>query len=176
MLDLECFDSARTAIIVSIGAVYFDLETGTLGEEFYVEITSDGQKDQLALGRTLSLDTFNWWMHQNDTARNVFMKNDKLKLGFKEALLAFSEFAAKCENPRVWGNGVDYDNVVLRDAYETAEIPCPFKYRYNRCYRTVKGLFGNKSKLIREGTHHNGLDDAITQALHLMAMLKKPKG
>lgn len=176
MLDLECFDSERTAIIVSIGAVYFDLEAGNLGDEFYVEITLQGMKDQLQLGRSFSLDTFQWWMQQNDTARSVFLKNDKIKLGIKEALEAFTEFVNKSKNVKVWGNGVDYDNVVLRDTYQTMQLSCPWMYRNNRCYRTIKGLFGNRAKLVREGTHHNGLDDAKTQAMHLINMMKKAKG
>jgi len=175
MLDLEALDSKRTAIIVSIGAVFFDIEKGELGEKFYMEINKKSFKDQLERGRTFSFDTYEWWMGQSDGARKVFIKNEHNKRDIVPALHGFSEFCRQSgeQRPRVWGNGVDYDNVVLRDTYETYNINAPWKYGDNRCYRTIKNLFGNRAKLDREGAHHNGLDDAITQANHLMAMFKK---
>ncbi len=177
MLDLECTDSKRTAAIVSIGAVYFDIHKQTLGEEFYVEITLKGIKEQLEAGRTLSLDTMVWWLGQSDGARNVWQKNNHVKQGIVAALHAFAQYCAKStERPRVWGNGVDYDNVVLRDCYETFNIKTPWHYADNRCYRTMKNLFNKvDTGMERIGAHHNGLDDSKSQALHLMKMLKTVK-
>lgn len=177
MLDLECTDSKRTAAIVSIGAVYFDIKRQELGEEFYCEISLKGIKHQLEAGRTLSLDTMVWWFGQSDGARNVWQKNQHIKQGIVAALHEFAKYCAKStERPRVWGNGVDYDNVVLRDCYEMFNIKAPWHFRNSRCYRTIKNLF-NKAHtgLERVGSHHNGLDDAKTQAAHLMKMLKDLK-
>lgn len=177
MLDLECTDSKRTAAIVSIGAVFFDIHKQQLGEEFYVEISLNGINKQFEAGRTSSLETIQWWMAQSDAARNVWLKNEHEKMDIIPALHEFVKFAAKSEErPRVWGNGVDYDNVVLRDCYEMFNIKAPWHFRDSRCYRTIKNLF-NKSHtgLDRIGNHHNGLDDAKTQAVHLMKMLKEYK-
>lgn len=174
MLDLECTDSARSAAIVSIGAVFFDPKTCTLGKEFYVEIGKHGIQKQMEAGRTLSLDTMIWWLAQSDAARNVWQRNQHEKVDIVAALHRFAQFAlSEDTRPRIWGNGVDYDNVVLRDCYETFNIKAPWRYSDNRCYRTIKNLF-NKSNtaLEREGAHHHALDDAKTQAAHLMKMLK----
>lgn len=174
MLDLECLDSRRTAVLVAIGAVKFDLATGTLGDTFYVEITKNGMQDQIDKGRTNSIDTMIWWMQQSDEARKVFHPkgpdDNECREDIVSALHKFAQFCSS--DTQVWGNGVDYDNVVLRDVYETYNIKCPFTYRKNRCYRTFKAMFGNKAKLVRKGEHHNGRDDAITQAEHLIAMHK----
>lgn len=177
MLDLECTDSKRTAAIVSIGAVYFDTHKQKLGAEFYYEISIKGIQEQLDRGRSLSLDTMVWWLAQSDSARNVWQKNDQVKVKLVTALYEFSKFCALSENPvRIWGNGADYDNVVLRDCYETFNIKTPWQYRHNRCYRTIKALHNKAhTQMEREGTHHNGLDDAKSQALHLMKMLKDLK-
>lgn len=177
MLDLECTDSKRTAAIVSIGAVFFDIHKQQLGLPFYCEIGTKGIKQQLEAGRTLSLDTMVWWMAQSDEARDVWQKNGHKKLEIVPALHLFSKFCSNAEGrPRVWGNGVDYDNVVLRDCYEMFNIKTPWHFRDNRCYRTMRALF-NKSHtaMEREGAHHNGLDDAVSQAKHLMKMLKDIK-
>ena len=54
------------------------------------------------------------------------------------------------------------------DAYR---IKPAWPYRNNRCYRTLKGLLP-AIELERSGTHHNALDDAITQARHLQKIVR----
>ena len=178
MLDLEATDSnAKTAGIVSIGAVYFDIPTQTLGEKFYAEISIKGIQKQLDNGHTLSLSTMQWWLGQSEEARSVWFANGHEKHDIVNALCLFSEFCQRSGGrPKIWGNGVDYDNVCLRNCYETFNIGCPWRYSDNRCYRTMKNLFGHRAKLDREGTHHQALDDAITQAQHLLDMMKGIKG
>lgn len=177
MLDLECTDSNNTAAIISIGAVYFNIKEQTLGPEFYTEINLSGVKKQLEAGRTLSLETLAWWMEQSDSARNVWVKNQHVKMDIVAALHEFSKFCRLNTNsPRVWGNGSDYDNITLGSCYRTFNIKTPWSYSNNRCYRTIKNLFNSpRTGLHRQGTHHNGLDDAKTQAIHLMKMFKDIK-
>lgn len=173
MLDLEAFDSQDTAIIVSLGAVYFDLKTGKLGEEFYMEVNKAGIEKQYKLGRTFSWDTFIWWMHQSDEARAVFTRNNPERTSIENVLYEFITFCQHSTgNVRIWGNGVNYDNTVLRSCYKTMGIGCPFRYQYDRCYRTAKNQFGNRAKMERVGTHHHGLWDAKSQALHLIGMME----
>lgn len=175
MIDLEALDSKRTAVVVALGAVKFDLKTGALGETFYYEVGKQGMQDQINIGRTTSISTLIWWMQQSDEARKVFGPSLH-KVSTTELLSNFSTYCGI--DAKVWGNGVDYDNVVIRDLYETTYadygddfgLKCPFTYKNNRCYRTFKAMFGHKARLERTGTHHNALDDAITQAEHLIAM------
>lgn len=177
MMDIEALDSRRTAVVVSIGATYFDLHTQQLGEPFYVEIKKEGIQDQLKAGRTWSVGTLIWWMQQDYEARKVFLPTEIEKVGIIQALDEFATYLSKAgDKLRLWGNGVGYDNVVLSDCYETMGIKCPWSYRSDMCYRTMKALFKGQAKMTREGTHHNGLDDAITQAQHLMQMYSKLGG
>lgn len=170
MLDLECLDSnAKTAVIVSIGAVYMDLDSGELGDTFYKAVSLKGMQEQLDKGRTLSISTLQWWMQQSDDARSVFWAGAEDRLSTAQILGAFSRF---CNGAAVWGNGVDYDNVALRGLYELYGQNTPWHYAKNRCYRTIKNVHGNRASLRREGTHHNALSDAITQAKHLIEVLK----
>lgn len=183
MIDLEALDSRNTAIVVSLGAVYFDTSRMELGDEFYMECSYDCQ-DQYDKGRTFSFDTFRWWMAQGDVARSVFLPSkdpedvSRFKQRTEHLLHAFSAFVQKADGgkARVWGNGATYDNVVMRSLYNTYNIKCPWAYSNDLCYRSVKNLFGNRAKLERVGTHHNGLDDAKTQAVHMMQMLKAVRG
>jgi len=47
----------------------------------------------------------------------------------------------------------------------------PWYFWNDRCYRTMKSLYP-QIPMERDGVHHNALDDAISQARHLMAILK----
>ena len=58
----------------------------------------------------------------------------------------------------------------LGDAYDRAMRHRPWKFWNDRCYRTIKSMHP-EVPMPRTGTHHNALDDAKTQALHLMAIL-----
>lgn len=71
---------------------------------------------------------------------------------------------------RVWGNGAAFDNVILASAYRRVTAGTPWQYWNDRCYRTVKALHPDVP-MQRTGDHHNALDDAISQAHQLIAML-----
>lgn len=69
----------------------------------------------------------------------------------------------------MWGNGVDFDNVILRNAYDAVSIEPFWKHWNNRCVRTIVELGRNagidpKKTLQFEGDQHNALADAIHQA------------
>ena len=70
----------------------------------------------------------------------------------------------------VWGCGSDFDNVLIENAHKKIGQEVAWKFRNNRCYRTIKSLWPNV-EIKRKGAHHNSLDDAESQALHLIEIL-----
>lgn len=188
MLDLETLDTCSSAVVLSIGAVAFDPFSRVIGEKFYVELVDDIAAQQRA-GRTISGDTVRWWMDQNESAKLLFSKDPiqtdpKAKVANRTstelALKAFSAFIQRANGKecKVWGNGADFDNVVLGTLYEDFGLPKPWSYSKNRCYRTVMDLtrmsaFKNAPVLPkRQGVYHNALDDALTQAARLQEIMK----
>lgn len=176
MLDLETLDTKTSAVVLSIGAVVFDPSSvGTVGSgsTFYAEMTDDTETQQ-AHGRTISGKTVGWWMQQSATAQGLFAElpansNMRRRMNTHNALSAFSNFVFKNggRDAQIWGNGSDFDNLILGSLYESFNISKPWSYGKNRCYRTMKREFGEGIPIKRYGTHHNALDDAITQAVHL---------
>lgn len=163
MVDLETMGTASTAPVIAIGAVAFKYENGvlTIGGEFYRTI--DLRSEQNA-GAVIEAGTVMWWMQQSDAARR------KLTSGEVSAHEALQEFAlwlvATTNEPRIWGNGASFDNVILVSAYKRHGIALPWNYYNDRCYRTLKNLAPH-IHLVRTGTHHNALDDARVQTNHL---------
>ena len=174
MIDLETMGVGPSAAIVSIGAVIFDPETGELGAEFYRVVSLSSS---MSAGGVVDAGTIMWWLEQSDAARNAV--SAKFAEGIEDVLFEFDDFvqtfAGGCNIARVWGNGAAFDNVILRGAYDRLHMDRPWEFYNDRCYRTVKAMHP-EIKMLRTGTHHNALDDAISQAKHLCAMLKPPTG
>ena len=171
MLDIETLDTTQSAVVLSIGAVVFDPHSKTLGETFYVEFTADLDTQQ-RVGRTVSAATVTWWMQQGAAAKQIFVDpapEGVRRVSTAQGLTEFASFIARNGGKEVqlWGNGADFDNVIVGSLFDSFGLAKPWSYGKNRCYRTMKRLFGENVKLRRQGVHHNGLDDAITQAVHL---------
>jgi hypothetical protein len=157
MIDLETVDVATTAVVVSIGAVYFNHKA--LGPTFYRVLSTDDQQQR---GRTVSQDTLKWWAQQSAEARKVFDEPAT------HTPIVLDEFAAYLgdKNIQVWGNGADFDCTIWGDVYRSFGIKRPWSYSNNRCYRTLKNVLCSAVPTpARKGTHHNALDDAVHQAL-----------
>jgi hypothetical protein len=166
MVDLETMGTGPNAAITAIGAVEFDTTSGTLGRTFYNVVDLASAVEQ---GGQIDASTVMWWLRQSDEARAALGKD---AISLPHALQQFAEWIAPCgPGVRVWGNGASFDNVVLGSAYRNAGWPQPWKFWNDRCYRTVKAMYPN-ILMERSGTHHNALDDAVSQAKHLLAMLR----
>lgn len=168
MLDLETMGSGPNAAIVAVGAVMFDIEAGVIGERFYQVVDL---KSAVRLGGEMDPGTVLWWLKQSDAARGAFAAEGA---HIAEVLAGFERFISWNSTPervRIWGNGALFDNVILASAYRNADLMLPWRFWNDRCYRTVKALYPD-IKPDRVGTHHNAVDDAETQARHLIAMLK----
>ena len=171
MLDIETLDTARSAVVLSIGAVVFDPHSKELGEKFYVEFTHDLATQQ-RVGRTVSADTVVWWMQQGAAAKQIFVDpapEGVRRVSTAQGLTEFASFVSRNggKEAKLWGNGSDFDNVIVGSLFDSFGLVKPWSYSRNRCYRTMKRVFGENVPLVRQGVHHNGLDDAITQAAHL---------
>lgn len=166
MVDLETMSVRPNAIIVSIGAVYFD-ET-EIGDTFYRRIDI---ADSIRQGFLLDASTLKWWLSQRDGARQEIV-DASAEDTVKTALREFSQFVKDKEH-RVWGNGAAFDNVILRNAYINSGIPTPWIPWKDRCFRTLKSMFPDTVEPTRQGTHHNALDDAVHQVKWLQKIYEE---
>ena len=162
MLDIETLGNSPGSVIVSLGAVKFG--GGEIRDTFYRRIDAESCVRQ---GLRMDVSTVLWWMKQGDAARAELNKPAE---DLANVLLAFSQWLDPRNEAEIWGNGATFDNVLLAEAYAACRIRRPWKFSNDRCYRTVKALHPHV-ELTRQGTHHNALDDAASQAKHLMLML-----
>lgn len=167
MLDLETMGTRPDAAIIAIGAASFD-GTGECEHGFYTTVSL---ASSMEYGGTVDADTICWWMRQNDQARRQF---EEVGMRLPDALTEFADWLLKVAegdettraNFEIWGNGADFDNVILTSAYRNVGLQLPWGTYKNRCYRTVKSA-NRHIAMERTGLHHNALDDATSQARHL---------
>jgi exodeoxyribonuclease VIII len=167
MIDLETMGIRPTSAIVSIGIVLFDQEY--IRDKFYTNVSLASCK---VLGLTTDLSTENWWAQESVEARAAWQSDDAPPL--LEALTLMTQWMdshAGHKEVAPWGNGADFDLVLLKNAFDAIDADPPWEFYNHHCFRTMKNMF-EVAKSPRTGTHHNALDDAETQALHLQRILK----
>jgi hypothetical protein len=167
MIDCETLGTAADSVILSLGAVRFDLESDDIDDEgFYRSISVESNLDYK---RRIQEDTLIWWLDQSSEAKAVFTEP---KETLQTALCEFSDWLGD-DKACVWSCGADFDLPMVAHAYRQIIVDVPWKFWNSRCYRTYKNLPGaERIKVPRQGTHHNALQDAIYQAQHLQAIHK----
>ncbi|GDV14861.1 exodeoxyribonuclease VIII [Escherichia coli] len=172
MIDLETMGKNPDAPIISIGAIFFDPQTGDMGPEFSKTI------DLETAGGVIDRDTIKWWLKQSREAQSAIMTDE---IPLDDALLQLREFIDENSDEffvQVWGNGANFDNTILRRSYERQGIPCPWRYCNDRDVRTIVELgkaidFDARTAIPFEGERHNALDDARYQAKYVSAIWQK---
>ncbi len=164
MIDLETLSTSADAVILSIGAVKFDLDKGKMDDGgFYTLVSADSN---IEIGRHISESTLAWWMGQGDAAKKVFTDPNV------SLTRALEEFIAWVDRDRddcvVWGNGSDFDVAILAHAFHTHGLTQPWKFWNTRCFRTYKNLPGAPRCTAPPLIAHNALHDAISQAQHAL--------
>lgn len=172
MIDIETLDTKSSAALVSIGAVVFD-KNGLSNAKFYLPVDIQSSIDA---GGTVSGSTLQFWTKQSNEARAVFQ--DKSAVPLKTALTGLKNYVYKTcssyRNVHMVGNSARFDLGIIENAYHACDLEPfwnPFLERDYRTYKEMNELDGKpKPKIVRHGTHHNALDDAISQAEHTIAL------
>ncbi|EOQ0751571.1 exodeoxyribonuclease VIII [Escherichia coli O113:H21 str. 07-4224] len=172
MIDLETMGKNPDSPINALAGKFFDPATGEMGPEFSKTI------DLETAGGVIDRDTIKWWLKQSREAQSAILTDE---IPLDDALLQLREFIDENSGEffvQVWGNGANFDNVILRRSYERQEIPCPWRYTNDRDVRTIVALglvmdFDARSVITFEGERHNALHDARYQAKYVSAIWQK---
>lgn len=157
MIDIETFDTAATAVILSIGAVRMDMESLSVihDQTFYVECDSNQPS------RTRSNDTLKWWLQQGGCPCLGTVQ-------LPQALKSLTNWVL--EGVEIWCKGTDFDTTILAHAYKQHSLEVPWKYNSVRDCRTIFKTF--PSPIAYPSNNHNALEDAKNQAAQLVDILK----
>ena len=170
MVDIETLGTAPGSVVLSIGAVAFDAsredETGWLTWDSHAISVASSK----AVGLEVDAAKILWWSQQSFEVRHLV---NEAMAGGKHIVNALQEFARWFPaGARLWGNGSDFDNVLLTAAYKRVNVEQPWKFYNNRCFRTMKNLYPQVAAPEFLGLKHDAAADALHQTRHLTRILR----
>ena len=158
MIDIECLGTSRDCIIVSVGAVRFDIKTGEISAKQYWEL---GLGEQQKRGRTIDSSTIMWWANQSVETLTALKSTNRIAI--LDFIREFNKFIeGKCF---FWAKGTNYDLEIIGDLYRLYEQRPPFRYSKwldARVYYFIGKQLGILPKYTNNAPH-NALEDAAFQ-------------
>ena len=165
MVDLETLSTRSTAKILSIGAVKFCVESDKIISSLKINVDP-----KTCINCHVDPETVEWWKQQSKEARDSWKSNPQ---PIEDALNLFCDWYGN-KSLKTWGYGANFDIPILENLFNLTKKKIPWKYYDVLCARTVFNLA--KMPLVRSaeynGIHHNSVDDATSQAVHLMKILR----
>jgi hypothetical protein len=147
-----------------IGAIYFDRVTGELGKPFKANI------DSTTLLAQPDAKTVYWWLQQNKEAQNTLLTD---KQHINHVLTDLVEFLKDAK--RIWSHAT-YDFVMLQNILTQYQIPNNISYKSGLDIGTLVYLAGISIKdIVREGIHHDALEDCKYQVKYVTKALNELK-
>lgn len=137
MTDIETLGTRNDAAIVSIGAVFFDLATETIGESFRKNIhLATSMRD----GATVDAGAILFWLRQGtERQRAAFDGGLDVKDVLRDLAIWIGQHV-DTKLVRPWGNSNRFDLGILESAYQRAYVPVPWYWSNERDFRTVRNM------------------------------------
>lgn len=137
MIDIETAGTLKNSAIMAIAAVKFDIATGEVFEDFYVNVDLQSCIDS---GMEVDGGAIYFWMGERDKvkqpARDVLFEDRKQ---LSEALVLLNGFVSPHPNANIWQHS-NFDAPILEDAYTRNKTNYPWKFYNTRDIRTLMGL------------------------------------
>jgi len=172
MVDIETLGTKPGAVVLTVGAVAFNRESGDEVASFYRPISLRSSRDA-----RLSMDanTVLWWFKQGQAAQKAaFLSPDAHPL--QKVAADFSTWFMKhrTRENAVWAQGMDFDFPIWSRAMAAVGERPPWEFWSVRDTRTIYDIANFDPKSVpREAVHHNALDDARHQVRCLRAALDR---
>jgi hypothetical protein len=186
MIDLETLGLTANSVVLSIGAVFFDLEGEDLGPTFYTNVD---RESCVSLGMDVVPQTVAWWSEQSAAARAGLF--DPPPVPVVDALKSFYLWASKNSfRPnvplRVWSHGAAFDIPLIRTLAQKTNSLLPWSYKNEHDTRTLLLITSKMANAPRAGITaltrsvptiaHHALEDSKAQASWVQNMWKTLHG
>lgn len=172
VLDLETASTESDAAVVAIGATAFSLLPGEMPHEFYGHLNlEDCENKKLRIDE----ETIAWWKDQRVELRDEAFKGAEVSsiTTLVDFTAWYSDLQKRYKTVRIWGNGANFDPVVIGNCLDAFDVKIPWQFRDVRCLRTLLKLLPKKYHIEQpEHTKHHAFWDARYEALNLKLCLE----
>lgn len=175
-IDCETLALSPNAVVLSIGAAAYDVAGIFSRIELFPSIS-----EQLAEGREIDDDTFNWWLMQTEAARTSISRGRRASIPtvanqFANWIAPILNYYGGIENTFFSAYGIDFDLPVVSTLLSKhGKLPWEGKdgYRQKVCLRTLQGIYKDDFVWPNKQVAHTALADAESQAeAHILLMRK----
>lgn len=169
MCDLETTGTAPGCCILSIALVPFHSEYPF--DSFYETISHLDSKTE---GFTDSSETLNWWDKQKPEIQEEAFSGTRSVRAVMESAMWYLKQLGEPKDIFLWGNGKDFDNVILSYTLDKLGIKKAWHFKNNKCYRDLAAMYPwvKKQDIMKA---HNALEDARAQAAHAEMIFRELK-
>ena len=180
VLDLETLSVDSNAKIISIGAVSLSDQLNITGY-FYIPVKLG---KLISDSFTVDVPTFNWWIQQSRNAIDALNLIDGFSI--TQAITQFCVWLGvhplglNKNTPKIqtklWGNGPEFDNIILKNAFDCTGTVWPFAYNSAQSLRTIRYI--NDTLDLDAGfpepyIKHHALYDAEAEAIYFQNVMKR---
>lgn len=165
MVDCETLGTKSNSMILSIGAVMFDIETGETSEQFRVDVSPSN-----TYGLNIDASTVIWWLNQSKEAQNDLINHGNISVKLPDALDKFAAFIEIHAPDGIWGNGVRFDLGLLENAYNILGFKAPWPYWTERDVRTLVAFAPDIKNNMVNDLPHSPIHDCIYQIKYCSAI------
>jgi hypothetical protein len=160
MIDLETWGKNSDAVVVQVGAVYFDRRTGEIGDEFNMAVDAQTEFDS---GFMADPGTLYWWFEQSKEAQQLAMGAQKNRHPSEMVFMMLNAFLRNAE--AIWCHA-SFDAPIISHHLRTHGISQSFPYWAWKDLRTlveITGVNTRKHKQNANGVLHDAIQDCKIQ-------------
>ena len=171
MVDIETLGKEDKSTVIQIAACAFDIRSGIIYNKFNQSLNISEECNLSIQG-----DTLMWWLKTNKELLTSILENGNCSTE-KELVLSFNDWIISLGDKMdifFWGNGILFDNRIIKNKIEHYGEEYPIFYRNDRDMRTIVELAAIKSGYKTEKEFkdnniivgliaHDAFDDVIYQ-------------
>ena len=170
MVDLETLGRTGEYSIIQTAAIAFNIEDGTHIKTFNMKSNIEKDEHFKVDARTLK-----WWLETDKELLYDLIKDNEhsTKRIFYDFYRWIWSLEEEYENIYLWGNGILFDNKIIKETFEKYSVEYPINYRCDRDLRTVVDMASRKLNVTTEELKnkfkanntkpHNALNDCGVQ-------------
>lgn len=164
MIDLETLGTNVDCVVTQIGFCLFDLKGGMI--PYANNLRPDPSEQIFEKKRTVTWDTFKWWMGQSNEARISMIKDASgpMEIILEQFIQEVDIYGGWHNIEGVWGHGPTFDISIMESLFKTYGMKCPWAYNKPRCTRTIFMLANSRYIPVSATVKHDAKEDAIAQA------------
>lgn len=170
MLDIETLGTDSDAFIFQIAAAKFDIKTGEVRDTF--NMTQDISYVQSA---KINPRTLLWWLETDSLLLKSLLAGDYKEMS-PDLLKSFKDWIdytqdTLMDDVLLWGNGVIFDNRIIREQMNQRGLGYPIAYNNDRDVRTILSLAAEKLHVSEREIKDRVKDDNLMKhdAIHDVA-------